>query len=93
MSFFPNGRCWDCGKTDERTIAGRWRCAECAAKNNETVKKIYRQRIAEHRCITCGAQDARTLSGKTNCAPCAKFTNAKQRMRYRARKKATEKGA
>ncbi len=90
MNFFPKGRCRDCGKTDERTIAGRWRCA---AKNNETVKKKYRQRIAEHRGITCGAQDARTLSGKTQCAPCAKFTNAKQRMRYRARKEAAEKGA
>ena len=93
MSKYPKGRCQECGRVDERTAAGRYRCAECAAKDKERATRRQEKLKSERRCMTCGAQDERTLSGRCQCAPCAKFANAKEKARYRARKGAAGKGA
>lgn len=83
---YPKGRCQDCGKVDDYTAAGRYRCAVCAAKNKESVRRYYQKHIDEKRCVSCGKQDKRTLNGQRQCALCARFCAAKQRMYYRAKK-------
>lgn len=41
-----NGLCIDCGKSDERTLGGKSRCAACLKKSNE-FNRIRRKRIRE----------------------------------------------
>ena len=83
---YEKGRCHNCGKIDDRIKAGRYRCAECAAKDKERVMKRYQKLKNERRCIICGAQDERTLSGRCQCAPCARFRAAKWRLRNQVKK-------
>ena len=87
-------RCVTCGEQDERTLAGRTRCAACYAKaykwpqrmtdesrkSAALKKREFRAAMkAEGRCMNCGAQDYLTLRGKPLCAGCQRRRNRQQK--------------
>lgn len=87
-------RCVTCGEQDERTLAGRTRCAACYAKaykwpqtateesRKSAALKKREQRAAwraEMRCTSCGAQDYLTFRGKPLCAACQRRRNRQQK--------------
>lgn len=66
-------QCVVCGKQDERTLAGKIRCAECTERERKLRHmrtSVYERRKAGHECVRCGKQDARTLRGLTKCEKC-----------------------
>ena len=87
-------RCVTCGAQDERTLAGRTRCAACYAKaykwpqratdesrkSAALKKREFRAAMkAEGRCMNCGAQDYLTLRGKPLCVACQRRRNRQQK--------------
>ena len=78
-------RCTRCGKRDERTLAGRIACEECAAiqrarmyayvtENHDKVRAREREKRAERlskgMCLFCGRNPAQ--EGRQLCGACAR---------------------
>lgn len=81
-------RCTQCGKQDDRTLAGRTRCNECNAKTyvpreNRSERQLLnekrrRQEIRQERveaglCRECGKEDYLTLRGSHVCVACKRI--------------------
>lgn len=98
LKRLAEGRCVACGATDDRTRAGRARCAACnekahpkvhkalteekRAEENETKREWSAMRKSAHLCVHCGRQDKRTLNGMSSCLQCATKRNKRQRETY-----------
>jgi hypothetical protein len=83
--YRSEGRCGNCGRTDERTKAGRSICSRCyegrtayfKAYNEKAMQKYY-ERKKMGLCVSCGTErDNRTL----RCSCCRKKQNDAS-MRY-----------
>lgn len=82
-------RCACCGEQDERTLAGRYLCAECREKRLEANRRgggtkaysMYEPSKRAHICVACKKQDAYTLAGRAYCFECNEEKNAKARKR------------
>ena len=78
-------RCTQCGKQDERTLAGQKRCNDCFIKTyvprqyrteqQKLNEKLRRQELRDERtaaglCRECGREDYLTLRGSHVCVAC-----------------------
>lgn len=70
------GGCVRCGKTDEKVLAGKVYCAECAGKMLEATKERRKYLRGQNRCIHCGRRDERTEAGRVACADCTRKIKA-----------------
>lgn len=63
--------CARCGTVDDRILAGRFYCGDCAQKvlAKQTERRAYLR--MQKRCIQCGGRDERTERGLTLCSGCA----------------------
>jgi len=86
-------RCTRCGKQDENTLAGRYRCRECTVKARQYEHRTDAQKQAQnantrawrgdlkrhHLCVWCKQEDAYTMTGRALCAECAQKQAARLR--------------
>lgn len=78
------GRCIGCGKTDERTTAGKSYCVVCAAKQVELQKARADRRREKGLCTICGKK---ARADGVLCTACA-MRNAENLAKRYARLKA-----
>lgn len=89
--FKAEGRCVYCGDRDERTLSGKTRCSECAAKAALSTVFKYHRRLSNHCCVRCGKALAKDYF-YTLCEECKEKDNARQ-SEYRKKKRASRSQA
>ena len=76
--------CW-CKKKDARTEAGRWYCAECAAKQRNCNRRVAEGRKQKGVCCRCGRP---VQAGSRMCPSCQAYHRDKKRERDSRRRTA-----
>ena len=62
-------KCVQCGKRDEDTLNGKWRCRACAEKFNKYQNNLSKERAEAGLCKRCGKKS----DGHSYCKACREY--------------------